>query len=64
MYNVFSKVSKKSPKIVYKNKRKKDISISISDVSKLNREININHKENKWLELAKTSIDWYRNRQE
>ena len=62
MYNVFSKVSKKSPKVVYKSKRKKDISISISDVSKLNREIHINHKENKWLDLAKTSIDWYRNK--
>ena len=62
MYNVFSRVSKKSPKIVYKNKRKKDISISISDVSKLNREISINHKENKWLDLAKTSIELYRNK--
>ena len=46
----------------YLNKRKKDISISISDVSKLNREISINHKENKWLDLAKTSIEWYRNK--
>ena len=49
MYNVFSKSIQKLPKIVYK-KKKKDISISISDVSKLNREISINHKENKWLD--------------
>ena len=63
MYDIFSKVSKKNPKIVYKNKRSKDISISISNVSKLNREIYINHKESKWLDLAKTSIDWYRNTQ-
>ena len=62
MYNIFSIVSKKSPKVVYKSKRKKDISISISDVSKLKREIYINHKESKWLDLAKTSIDWYRNK--
>lgn len=62
MYNIFSKVSKKKPKIVYKGKRKKDISISISDISKLSHEIDINLKKINWLDLAKTSIDWYRNK--
>ncbi len=62
MYRIFSKISKKSPKIIYKSKIKKDISISISDVSKLNSEIHINDKKNKWLDLVKTSIDWYKSK--
>lgn len=61
MYDIFSTVSKKSPNIIYKGKRKKDISISISDISKLSHEINIYHDENKWLDLAKSSLNWYRN---
>ncbi|MBD1163506.1 UDP-glucose 4-epimerase GalE [Pelagibacterales bacterium SAG-MED11] len=64
MYNIFSKVSKKSPKVIFKGKRKKDISVSISDITKLSHEIDVNYKKAKWLDLAKTSIDWYRNNKE
>ena len=61
MYNMFAKVSKNLPNIKYIAKRKKDISISISNTSKLNNEINISFNNNKLLDLAKTSIDWYKN---
>ena len=64
MYNIFSKVSKKSPKVIFKGKRKKDISVSISDITKLSHEIDVNYKKVKWLDLAKTSIDWYKNKKE
>ena len=64
MYNIFSKVSKKSPKVIFKGKRKKDISVSISDITKLSHEIDVNYKKVKWLDLAKTSIDWYKNNKE
>ena len=64
MYKIFSKVSKKKPKIIYKIKRKKDIGISISDITKLSHEIKLMYDEKKWLDLAKTSMDWYKKTQE
>ena len=64
MYKIFSKVSKKKPKIIYKIKRKKDIGISISDITKLSHEIKLMYNEKKWLDLAKTSMDWYKKTQE
>lgn len=63
MYNIFSYVSKKSPQIRYLGKRKKDISISISSSLKLKKEINVTYSKKKLLDLAKTSIDWYKKQQ-
>tara|TARA_A100001011_G_C14302297_1_gene841393 strand:+ start:2145 stop:3110 length:966 start_codon:yes stop_codon:yes gene_type:complete len=63
MYDIFKSVSKKSPEIRYLRKRKKDIPISISNISKLKKEINIIYNEKKMLDLAKTSIDWYKKQQ-
>ena len=60
MYNIFKSISKKSSNVVYTNKRKKDISISISDVSKLKKEINIIFRKKILLDLAKSSIAWYK----
>lgn len=60
MYNVFKFVSKRSLNVVYTNKRKKDISISISNVSKLKKEINITFRKKILIDLAKSSIAWYK----
>ena len=46
MYRIFSiDIKKNLPKLFTKIKIKKDISISISDVSKLNSEIHINDEK-------------------
>ena len=60
MYNIFKFVSKRSLNVVYTNKRKKDISVSISNVSKLKKEININFRKKILIDLAKSSIAWYK----
>jgi len=59
MYDIFNNVSNNRPKIVYADKRKKDISVSISNISKLQNEIKILYRKKKLFDLAKTSIDWY-----
>lgn len=59
MYNLFALFSKTSPDLKYVSKRKKDISVSISDIRKLNEEISITYKDYKLKNLVKTSIDWY-----
>ena len=60
MYNVFKFVSKKTLNVVYTNKRKKDISVSISNVSKLKKEINITFRKKILIDLAKSSTAWYK----
>ena len=59
MYSLFLLFSKNSPGLEYIPKRKKDISISISDIKKLSNEININYGNHKLRSLVRTSIDWY-----
>ncbi len=60
MYDVFKFVSKRSLNVVYTNKRKEDISVSISNVSKIKKEINIIFKKKILIDLAKSSIAWYK----
>ena len=42
----------------------KTASLSISDITKLSHEIKLMYNEKKWLDLAKTSMDWYKKTQE
>lgn len=60
MYDLFCYISKRTPTINYIQKRKKDISISISSISKLRKEINISFNEKQMYNLVKSSIRWYK----
>jgi len=59
IYNIFCKAYNKFPQIIYKKNKKNDIGISISDISRLKREISIKYSKKKIDDLAKSSIKWF-----